>query len=119
MGMSRQNIKQVLNSLEQRMISREIEEIIERRLAEIEEKERRKQEKLSKYLTKDELSQQSGLSLEEIDKLEEYRLLVPDTKDRRYRSKLVGWGKKLKEKLLMDWSCEQIKEWTKERWKSS
>lgn len=90
MGMSRQNAKQVLNSLEQRMISRETEGIIERRLAEIEENERRKQEKLSKYLTKDELSRQSGLSLEEIDKLKEYRLLVPDTINGRYRPKLVG-----------------------------
>lgn len=98
------------------MISRETEGIIERRLAEIEENERRKQEKLSKYLTKDELSRQSGLSLEEIDKLKEYRLLVPDTINGRYRPKLVGWSKKLKEKLLMGWSCEQIKEWTKERW---
>lgn len=116
MGISRQNAKQVLNSLEQRMISQETQEIIERRLVEIEEKKRKKQEKLSRCLTKEELSRQSGLSLEEIDKLKEYRLLVPDTINGKYRPKLVGWSKKLKEKLLMGWSCEQIKEWTKERW---
>ncbi|NMC58444.1 MAG: hypothetical protein GYA51_03515 [Candidatus Methanofastidiosa archaeon] len=116
LGMTTQEAKQALDSLEQRMISRETEEIIERRLTEIEEKERRKQEKLSKYLTKDELSQQSGLSLEEIDKLEEYQLLVPDTKDGRYRPKLVGWGKKLKEKLFTGWDYEGIKLWSRNRW---
>jgi DNA-binding transcriptional MerR regulator len=116
LGMTTQEAKQALNSLEQRMVSKETEEIIERRLDEIEEKERRKQEKLSKYLTKDELSQQSGLSLEEIDKLEEYQLLVPDTKDGRYRPKLVGWGKKLKEKLFTGWDYEGIKLWSRNRW---
>ncbi len=116
LGMTTQEAKQALDSLEQRMISRETEEIIERRLTEIEEKERRKQEKLSKYLTKDELSQQSGLSLEEIDKLEKYQLLVPDTKDGRYRPKLVGWGKKLKEKLFTGWDYEGIKLWSRNRW---
>ncbi len=48
-----------------------------------------------------ELSRQSGLSLGEIDMLDEYHLLVPDTKCAKYRPKLVGWSKKLKEKLLM------------------
>lgn len=116
MGFSLQGAKETLDSLERRMISRETEEIIGRRLAEIEEKERRKQEKLSRYLTKDELSRLSGLSLEEIDELESYRLLVPDTKDGRYRPKLVGWGKKLKEKLFTGWDYEGIKLWSRNRW---
>jgi len=37
----------------------------------------------------------SGLTIEILKKLEEARLLLPDTKDGRYRPKLVGWGKKL------------------------
>jgi len=85
-------------------------------LAEIEEKKRKKQEKLSRCLTKEELSRQSGLSLEEIDKLKEYRLLVPDTINGKYRPKLVGWSKKLKNKLIIGWTYEEIKEWTRERW---
>lgn len=53
---------------------------------------------------------------EELGRLGEYRLLVPDTKDGRYRPKLVGWGKKPKEKINQCWDCEEIKNWTRERW---
>lgn len=116
MGFSLQEAKEALNSLERRMISQETQDIIGRRLAEIEETKRKKREKLSRYLTKDELSRLSGLSLEEIDKLESYRLLMPDTKNGRYRPRLVGWSKKLKNKLIIGWTYEEIKEWTRERW---
>ena len=116
MGFSLQEAKEALNSLERRMISQETQDIIGRRLAEIEETKRKKREKLSRYLTKDELSRQSGLSIGEIDKLEEYRLLMPDTKNGRYRPRLVGWSKKLKNKLIIGWTYEEIKEWTRERW---
>ena len=70
----------------------------------------------SRYLTADELCRQSGLTKEELEKLREFRLLVPDTKEGKYRPKLVGWGKKLKEKLSNGCTCEEIKSWSKERW---
>ena len=60
--------------------------------------------------------QEKQYKKEELEKLGEYRLLVPDTTDGRYRSKLVGWGKKLKDKLIQEFSCEEIKNWTKHRW---
>ena len=115
-GFSFSDAKNALRNLDNRWGDERINEIYYRRLAEIEEQEERKREKLSKYLTADELCWQSGLTKEELQKLEEYRLLVPDTKDGKYRPKLVGWGKKLKAKLLDGWSWEKIKEWTKERW---
>jgi len=77
----------------------------------------KKKRRLLKYLTDDELCRQSGLSKEVLEKLVEFRLLVPDTKDGRYRPKLIGWGKKIKEKLSNGWAYEEIKTWTKERWK--
>jgi hypothetical protein len=43
---------------------------------------------------------------------------VPDTKDGRCRPKLVGWGKKLAYLLGEGWSVEEIKKWSKDRWKS-
>jgi hypothetical protein len=70
------------------------------------------------YLSAEELCQQSGLTSENLIKLEETRLLVPDTKDGRYRPKLVGWGKKLAYLLGEGWGIEEIKIWSKERWKS-
>jgi hypothetical protein len=70
------------------------------------------------YLTREQLLEQSGLSEEELCLLEDMRLLVPDTKDGRYRPKLVGWGKKLGYLLGEGWTNEEIKNWSKERWKS-
>ena len=70
------------------------------------------------YLSAEELCQQSGLTPENLRKLEEVRLLVPDTKDGRYRPKLVGWGKKLAYLLGEEWGTEEIQRWSKERWKS-
>ena len=70
------------------------------------------------YLTQDELCQQSGLTVENLKKLEAARLLVPDTQDGRYRPKLAGWGKKLAYLLGEGWEIEEIKRWSKERWKS-
>lgn len=92
-------------------------ELVNQRMAELEEKELKKKERLAKYLTADELCRKSGLTKDELRNLGEYRLLVPDTKDERYRPKLVGWGVKLKEKLKQGQSYDDIKYWTKVRWK--
>lgn len=70
------------------------------------------------YLTREQLLEQSGLSEAELNRLEEVRLLVPDTKDGRYRPKLVGWGKKLAYLLGEGRKVEEIKRWSKERWQS-
>lgn len=115
-GFSPRDAKLALEELEEQW-EREIElDLVNQRMAELEEKERKKKERLAKHLTADELCRQSGLTKEEFEKLGEYRLLVPDTKDGGYRPKLVGWGRKLKEKLNQGWYCEEIKNWTKERW---
>ena len=118
LGFSPKYAKWALEDLEKQWERESALDFINRRMAEIEEKEQKKEERLAKYLTSDELCRQSGLSLEEIDKLEEYQLLVPDTKDGKYRPKLVGWGMKLKEKLSNGWTFKEVKEWTKERWRS-
>ena len=70
------------------------------------------------YLSAEELCQQSGLSPDNLKKLEEARLLVPDTRDGRYRPRLAGWGKKLAYLLGDGWEIEEIQRWSKERWKS-
>lgn len=70
------------------------------------------------YLSAEELCQQSGITSENLKKLEEARLLVPDTKDGRYRPKLSGWGKKLAFLIGDGWGIEEIRQWSKERWKS-
>jgi len=70
------------------------------------------------YLSQDGLCQQSGLTVENLRKLEEVRLLVPDTQDGRYRPKLAGWGKRLAYLLGEGWTVEEIKRLSKERWKS-
>jgi hypothetical protein len=70
------------------------------------------------YLSAEELCQLSGLTHENLKKLEEARLLVPDTKDGRYRPKLAGWGKKLAYLLEAGWEIDEIRRWSKERWKT-
>ena len=69
------------------------------------------------YLSSDELCRKCKLSRDNLSKLEEARLLLPDTTDRRYRPKLVGWGRKLAYLLRKEWSIEEIQVWSKERWK--
>ena len=64
------------------------------------------------------MREQSGLSETDLDRLEDARLLVPDTKDGRHRPKLAGWGKKLAYLLDEGWEIDEIKRWSKERWKS-
>ena len=117
-GFSNTDAKRALDRLEMQWRRESAFEQVNRQMAEIEEKEQKKIERLAKYLTADELCRQSGLTKEELEKFGEYRLLVPDTKEGRYRPKSVGWGKKLKEKLSNDWTYEEIKRWTKERWKT-
>jgi len=69
------------------------------------------------YLTAEQMQEQSGLSEVDLDRLEDARLLVPDTKDGRYRPKLTGWGKKLAYLLGEGWDVFEIKRWSKDRWK--
>jgi hypothetical protein len=70
------------------------------------------------YLSADELCQQSGLDPGNLSKLREARLLLPDTKNGRYRPKLAGWGKKMAFLLQEGWGIDEIKAWSKERWKT-
>jgi hypothetical protein len=77
-----------------------------------------KHDRYEGYLSVNELCQQSGLTLENLKELEEARLLVPDTKDGRYRPKLAGWGKKLAYLLEDGWEIDEIQRWSKERWRS-
>jgi hypothetical protein len=70
------------------------------------------------YLSEQELSESSGLSREDISRLNSIRLLVPDTKDGRYRPKLVGWAKKLDYLLEAGWGPEEIQRWSKNRWQT-
>ena len=69
------------------------------------------------YLSREQLLEQTGLREFDLERLEVARLLVPDTKDGRYRPKLAGWGKKLGYLLGEGWEVEEIKRWSKERWK--
>lgn len=115
-GFSSGEAKKALESLEGRWEEESVIELVKRRIMELEEKEQNRNERFAKYLTADELCRQSGLTKEELEKLEEYRLLVPDSKDGRFRPKLVGWGKKLKEKIYIGYSYEEIKMWTRNRW---
>lgn len=71
------------------------------------------------YLTADELCRQSGVSRDELALLESVRLLLPDTQDRRYRPKLIGWARKLSYLLNDGWEVDNIKAWTKGRWSTS
>jgi hypothetical protein len=114
-GFSKTDAKRALDSLEERLEHESALEIINRRIAELEEEERKKEEKLLKYLTADELCRQSGLAKDEFEKLEQCCLLVSDTKEGKYRPKLVGWGKKLKDKLSKGWTYEEIKQWKKRK----
>jgi hypothetical protein len=70
------------------------------------------------YLTQDELCQKSGLTVEGLRILEEARLLLPDIQDGRYRPKLVGWGKKLAYLLGQGWELEEIRRWSRGRFKT-
>jgi len=69
-------------------------------------------------LTTGELCRQSGLGPEDLSRVEAARLLLPDTKDGRYRPKLAGWGKKLVYLLNEGWGIEEIRGWAKGRWKA-
>jgi hypothetical protein len=70
------------------------------------------------YLNAKELYQQSGLYPNDVTRLEAAQLLLPDTKDRRYRPKLAGWNKKLAYLVQEGWQLEEIQAWAKGRWKS-
>ena len=114
-GFNPDDAKLAFEGLEERWEHESAIDLVNQRIAELEEKERRKQERLTRYLTADELCRQSGLTKKELEKLAEYRLLVPDTNDGRYRPKLIGWGKKLK-KINQGQGFDEIKTWTEQRW---
>jgi hypothetical protein len=59
----------------------------------------------------------SGLAPDDLSRWEAARLLLPATKDGRYRPKLADWGKKLAYLLGEGWEIEGIQAWTKGRWK--
>jgi hypothetical protein len=71
------------------------------------------------YLTAEELCRASGLAREDLVRLEVARLLLPDSQDGRYRPKLKGWAGKLAFLLGQGWEMEEIKRWSKGRWKSA
>lgn len=73
-------------------------------------------DRFSGYLTAEDLCRQSGLSIENLKLLENARLLIPDTRDGRYRPRLAGWGKKLAFLLNEGWDLSEIKRWTHDRW---
>jgi hypothetical protein len=70
------------------------------------------------YLSIGQFCEQSGLNAGDLSQLEAARLLLPDTKDGRYRPKLAGWGRKLAYLINEGWTIEEIKAWAKGRWKS-
>ncbi|MCP4357367.1 MAG: hypothetical protein GY796_05035 [Chloroflexi bacterium] len=71
------------------------------------------------YLTGENLCKESGLSMQNLAKLEAARLLLPDTKDKRYRPKLAGWAQKLSHLLSEGWETEEIRRWAKGRWRAA
>jgi hypothetical protein len=72
----------------------------------------------SGYLSVNDFCEQSGLNSHDLSLLESARLLLPDTKDGRYRPKLAGWGRKLAYLINEGWTMDEIKAWAKGRWKS-
>lgn len=69
------------------------------------------------YLTEEDLCTSSGLSRDELLALKTSRLLVPDHQ-RKFRPKLLSWAKKLKQLLDLGWTVDEVKQWSKTRWKS-
>ena len=53
-----------------------------------------------------------------IEDLESARSLMPDTKDGRYRSKLIGWARKLEFLLREGWELDEIKRLSVGRFKT-
>lgn len=87
----------------------------------IEDEERAEQARAarhSRYLSAGELQAAAGLTGEELARLEEARLLLPD-REGRYRPKLAGWAGKLAYLLRAGWSVESIKAWARGRWSSA
>jgi len=68
------------------------------------------------HLTAGELCEQSGLEAQDLARLEAARLLVPDTKDGRYRPKLAGWARKLAYLLAQGWDLAEVAAWARGRW---
>lgn len=71
-------------------------------------------------LSREALAEEGGLTLEQLALLEEARLLVPrrEKTSPHYEPKNVRWAGKLAYLLCQGWSIEEIRHWTKERWKS-
>ena len=73
----------------------------------------------SNYLTDKELCERSGLSKNDLKRLEEARLLLPDRPSNLYRPKLLSWAKKLVFLIDEAWSIPEIKAWSKGRWNTN
>ncbi len=69
------------------------------------------------YLTPAAICERSGLSLDELANLNDYRLLLPDHGD-LYRLKLASWAGKLAYLLREGWSLAEMKAWARERWQT-
>jgi hypothetical protein len=67
-------------------------------------------------MNKEHFSSLTGLSLEDLDRLEAARLLRPSRKGHLYKLKLVGWGGRLAYLLREGWSIAEIKAWARGRW---
>jgi hypothetical protein len=70
----------------------------------------------ARYLTPAQLCEQSGLTADNLADLAAARLLLPDTKDGRYRPKLAGWGRKLAYLLGEGWTVGELRAWARGRW---
>jgi hypothetical protein len=110
------DLKLTLNGIKARLDKGVFDSFRENELSNTDIKNIKRLERRSKYLTIYEICKRAGLKLTQLSKLNQYHLLIPDTKDDKFRPKLVGWGIKLKKKLDEGWTCAEIKEWTKGRW---
>ncbi|NPV08051.1 MAG: MerR family transcriptional regulator [Anaerolineae bacterium] len=70
------------------------------------------------YLSAEELCRRSGLSPDDLERLQEAGLLRPDRPGGRYRPKLASWATKLAYLLGEGWSLREIGAWARGRWQT-
>lgn len=70
------------------------------------------------HLTASELCSVSGLSLDDLERLEDAGLLRPTLTDPEpvYRFKLTSWAEKLNYLLRQGWTLDEITLWSQQRW---
>ena len=71
-----------------------------------------------KKLNAKQLISKSGLTWEDLNLLEEYRILVPNGRG-TYREKLVSWAQRLAYLLDEGWDVTEIKRWARDRWNTA